>query len=117
MCHTVAMDAPTPLPDSPLAVPEPRERSAWDAWGTETARLPPGAKTLVGTVLSGRPHPIPRRVPPSPGRSRLDDQDLEALSAAVSPGAVAVDDPSRILHLGGKSTPDLLARRLEETPA
>ncbi len=106
-----------PLPDSPVAVPEPRERSAWDAWGTEPARLPPGAKTLVATVLSGRPHPVPRRSAPSPAASRLDAEDLRALAAAVVGGDVSVDDEARVLHLGGKSTPDLLARRLSDRPA
>src|SRR6187402_340900 len=115
MCHTVAMDAttpspvsPAPSPDSPIAVPAPRPRSAWDAWGTESTRLPPGAKALIATVLPGKAHPVPRRPAPRLTPSRLDDTDIHALAAVVGDDEVTDDAAVRTLHLGGKSTPDLL---------
>ncbi|WP_375384781.1 FAD-binding oxidoreductase [uncultured Microbacterium sp.] len=100
----------------PLALPTPRPRMLWDAWGdgTHPAHLPPGAKALVATVLPGKAHPIPRR----PARdaplsaSRISDADLYALSVIVGPANATRDDEARRLHLGGKSTPDLLRRRL-----
>ncbi|MET0782337.1 MAG: FAD-binding oxidoreductase [Microbacterium sp.] len=110
------MDATTPLdpPDASIAVPTPRPRSAWDAWGTQTTRLPPGAKALVATVLSGKSHPVPRRTAPTLTPPRLDEGDIRALSAVVGDDAVTIDESERTLHLGGKSTPDLLQRRLDE---
>ena len=41
------------------------------------ARLPPGAKALVATVLPGKAHPVPRRPAPTLTPSRLDDGDLQ----------------------------------------
>ncbi|SFR99684.1 alkyldihydroxyacetonephosphate synthase [Microbacterium sp. cf046] len=110
------MDATTPLdpPNASIAVPSPRPRSAWDAWGTDPVRLPAGAKALVSTVLSGKPHPVPRRASPTLTPARLGADDIDALAAVVGAGAVTSDDDVRALHLGGKSTPDLLARRLGE---
>ena len=118
------MVAMTPSPGSPsaahgapLAVPAPRPLSAWDAWGTQTARLPAGAKALVATVLPGKAHPVPRRNAPRLTPSRLDDADVRALRAIVGDAQVTRDDDERTLHLGGKSTPDLLARRLADPQA
>ncbi|MET0297949.1 MAG: FAD-binding oxidoreductase [Microbacterium sp.] len=104
------MSAPTPA-RAPLAVPAPRARSDWDAWGTEPARLPAAAKAVMATLLPGKPHPIPRATSPSFTPSRLDDADVAALSAVVGAAHVTRDDAIRMLHLGGKSTPDLLRRR------
>ena len=106
--------SPAPSPDSPIAVPAPRPRSAWDAWGTESTRLPPGAKALIATVLPGKAHPVPRRPAPRLTPSRLDDTDIHALAAVVGDDEVTDDAAVRTLHLGGKSTPDLLARRLDD---
>ncbi len=103
-----------PSPDSPIAIPSPRSRSAWDAWGTQPARLPAGAKALVATVLPGKAHPVARRNAPVLTPSRLTDDDVRALSAVAGPDRLARDDGARTLHLGGKSTPDLLARRLDD---
>lgn len=116
------MDALTPHPPSssettPIAVPAPRPRSAWDAWGTTTAPLPPGAKTLLATVLRGKPHPVPRRPSPQLTPSRMDEERLRTLTAIVGEENATRDDAARALHLGGKSTPDLLARRLEDLQA
>jgi alkyldihydroxyacetonephosphate synthase len=101
-------------PPRPLAVPAPAARSEWDAWGTEPARLPAGAKALIATLVPGKAHPVPRRTAPVLTPSRLDDADLAALGAIVGAEHASTADAVRMLHLGGKSTPDLLRRRLDE---
>jgi alkyldihydroxyacetonephosphate synthase len=106
------MDATTPSPDSPIAVPSVQPRSAWDAWGTQPARLPAGAKALVATVLPGKAHPVARRAAPALTPSLLTEDDVRALGAIAGADHITSDDSARMLHLGGKSTPDLLARRL-----
>lgn len=98
----------------PLAIPAPAGRSDWDAWGDEPARLPAGARALVAAVLPGKAHPVPRRPRPALTPSRLTDDDLAALASAAGRGVATADDEARLLHLGGKSTPDLLARRLHD---
>jgi len=108
-----AMDA-TPPERAPLAVPAPRPRSDWDAWGAHTAKLPAAARTVLATLLPGKPHPIPRRDAPVLTPSRMGDDDLAAFAAIVGVDRATRDDAVRTLHLGGKSTPDLLARRLDE---
>ncbi|WP_194409055.1 FAD-binding oxidoreductase [Microbacterium cremeum] len=104
-------------PSGPVAVPAPRARSAWDAWGDEPAQLPAAARVIAKTVLSGRPHPVPRRPLPTLTPSRLDDDDLAAFEASVGTGHATRGDGVRALHLGGKSTPDLLRRRLDDPQA
>ena len=99
----------------PLAIPAPAGRSDWDAWGDEPARLPAGARALVAAVLPGKAHPVPRRPRPELTPSRLTAEDLAALASAAGRGAATTADDTRMLHLGGKSTPDLLARRLEDS--
>ncbi|WP_439591476.1 FAD-binding oxidoreductase [Microbacterium sp.] len=94
--------------------PRPRARSTWDAWGTEPARLPAAAKALIATLLPGKAHPVARVGTPVLTRSRLDDADLAPLRAAVGAENATSDDAVRVLHLGGKSTPDLLHRRSAE---
>ena len=98
----------------PLAIPAPAGRSDWDAWGDEPARLPAGARALVAAVLPGKAHPVPRRPHPALTPSRLTAEDLAALASAAGRGVATTEDDVRLLHLGGKSTPDLLARRLED---
>ncbi|GAA2004424.1 FAD-binding oxidoreductase [Microbacterium ulmi] len=99
---------------APIAIPSPAPRSDWDAWGTTRAHLPPGARAIVAALLPGRAHPVPRRTAPALIPSRLGGDDLAALGAVVGPAHATTDDSARALHLGGKSTPDLLARRLGE---
>src|SRR5689334_20632904 len=108
MCHTVAMPPTTP---STPAVPAPRARSDWDAWGTEPAHLPAAAKALIATLLPGKAHPMPRIHTPELTPTKLDEASLTLLAGIVGADHVTVDDPVRVLHLGGKSTPDLLDRR------
>ncbi|WP_243076918.1 FAD-binding oxidoreductase [Microbacterium sp. SS28] len=108
------MSSPTPTPIA-IALPPPAGRSDWDAWGDEPARLPAGARAIVSTLLPGKPHPVPRRKRPTLTASRIAADDLSALTDAA--GRATADDDVRVLHLGGKSTPDLLARRTGEQQA
>lgn len=119
MAATVPTDSPSDpaSPARPLAVPTPRPRGDWDAWGSEPARLPAAAKAIVATLLPGKAHPVPHRPAPVLTRSLLSDDDLAALAGIVGPDAATRDDAVRMLHLGGKSTPDLLRRRLDEPQA
>ncbi len=78
----------------------------WDLWGDgkREAHLPRGARTIAKTLLKGTPHPVPRRDPASVILStpRLDDADLDALSAARRhPDAVDTADATRLRHLCG----------------
>ncbi|HEX5858695.1 MAG TPA: FAD-binding oxidoreductase, partial [Microbacterium sp.] len=116
------MDATTPSRsvDAGLGTvrPSQRPRMQWDAWGdgSHPARLPAGAKALISAVLPGKAHPVPRL----PRRdlvlspSTMTDDDLGALAAVVGAQHATRDDEVRGLHLGGKSTPDLLGRRSRE---
>ncbi|KQP69678.1 flavoprotein [Microbacterium sp. Leaf288] len=101
----------------PLAVPTPRPRGEWDAWGSEPARLPTAAKAIVATLLPGKAHPVARRTAPVLTPSLLPDGDLAALAGVVGADAATRDDAVRMMHLGGKSTPDLLRRRLDDLQA
>lgn len=98
----------------PIAIPAPAPRSDWDAWGSTPAHLPAGARAIVATLLPGKAHPVPRRAAPSLSSSRLDAADLEAFTVVVGAEHATTDDSVRVLHLGGKSTPDLLSRRLDD---
>lgn len=111
--HTDPPSDPSP-PARPLAVPAPRPRGDWDAWGSEPARLPAAAKAIVATLLPGKAHPVPHRAMPALTPSLLPDADLAALAVIVGDDHATRDDAVRLLHLGGKSTPDLLRRRLDE---
>lgn len=105
------MDATTP--PTPLEVPEPATRGDWDGWGSTRTALPAAARTIAATLLSGTPHPVPRRTaPPALTPSRLNAA-VPQLAAIVGEDAVTCADTVRLMHLGGKSTPDLLARRLQ----
>ena len=119
ICHTVAMVDAKSLDHTPAlpARPAPRPRSAWDAWGTKSAALPTGARPVLSMLLKGTAHPV-ARVPLDRVRlsaSTATAEDIAALRDAVGGDAadsrVSADDAVRLLHLGGKSTPDLLARR------
>ncbi len=113
--HTDATSVPA-IP-RPLAVPAPRPRGGWDAWGSEPARLPAAAKAIVATLIPGKAHPVPHRDAPTLTPSVVEDADLAALAAVVGSDNATRDDAVRALHLGGKSTPDLLRRRLDDPQA
>ncbi len=93
----------------------------WDGWG-DPARahgLPGGVKLLLTAVLGRTPAP-----PPGPhladvtiSTPPLPADDLAALAAAVGPEHVDAGHDARLLHAGGKSTPDLLRRRQPEQAA
>src|SRR5262245_14158284 len=105
MCHTVAMNAKRPGSDAATRPP-------WDAWAAESPALPIGARTLLSALLKSKPRGIPRR-PATEVRltpSRLDDAALGRLREIVGEEHATRDDAVRLRHLGGKSTPDLLAR-------
>lgn len=104
-------------PPRPLAVPTPRPRSSWDSWGTEPARLPSAAKAIVATLLPGKAHPVRRRAAPRLTPSLLSDADFDALAGILGDAHLTRTDEGRVLHLGGKSTPDLLRRRLDDPQA
>lgn len=91
-------------------------RPPWDAWEPESPALPFGARTLLGALLKSRPHPLPRRDPAAVilTPSRLTDAALDRLRALVGDDHARRDDDVRLLHLGGKSSLDLLARRLDD---
>ena len=116
MAHTDP-PPPTGAPPRPLAVPAPRARSAWDAWGDEPSPLPAAARVIAKTLLAGTPRPVRRRPRPRLSPSRLSDTGLGALAAVVGAENALRDDAVRVLHLGGKSTPDLLRRRLDDPQA
>lgn len=107
------MPTTPPGPNLP-AFPTPRARSHWDEWGEDPARLPVAAKAVLATLLPGTPHPVARRSAPVLTPSRLSDDDLRMLEAVVGDGNATRDDAVRLFHLGGKSTVDLLRRRLDE---
>ncbi len=88
---------------------------SWFAWGdpAEAKELAPELRALISQVLRARTSDMPPvtrddvALPPS----RLDPRLLEVFTEAVGAENVRVDDTTRLLHSGGKSTPDLLARR------
>jgi len=99
--------------DDAVERPSPAPPLAWDVWGdgARPAALPPGIRPLLALVLGSRPRALPRRSPDEVtlSASRLTAEDLSALDALAP---TTLDDEVRRRHLGGKSTPDLLARRL-----
>ncbi|MBF6331550.1 FAD-binding oxidoreductase [Nocardia transvalensis] len=89
----------------------------WDAWGIPSghAPLPEKIRTLLAQVFGVSGEPVARRdeggVPLR--ASALTAEQLAGLSAVVGADQVSVDHRDRLLHAGGKSTPDLLRRRVE----
>nr|BFF10736.1 hypothetical protein GCM10025699_20390 [Microbacterium flavescens] len=71
----------------------------------------------MAALLPGKAHPVARRERPALTPSRLTEADLAALARIVGDAHATQDDAVRALHLGGKSTPDLLRRRLDEPQA
>ncbi|SUA47096.1 FAD binding domain [Nocardia africana] len=89
----------------------------WDAWGIASAHapLPDRIRTLVAQVFGVSGEPVTRR---DEGDVPLRESGLTAthragLSAVVGADNVSADHRDRLLHAGGKSTPDLLRRRAE----
>ncbi|WP_439956549.1 FAD-binding oxidoreductase [Nocardia nova] len=95
-----------------------RPSMVWDAWGIASAHapLPDRIRTLVARVFGVSGEPVARR---DEGDVPLRESGLTAthragLSAVVGADQVAADHRDRLLHAGGKSTPDLLRRRADE---
>jgi alkyldihydroxyacetonephosphate synthase len=87
----------------------------WDGWG-DPARahgLPTGVKLLLTAVLGRLPKApaAPRLAEVTLSTPPLADDDLAALAKAVGDDHVDAGHDVRLLHAGGKSTPDLLRRR------
>ncbi|MFJ9556873.1 FAD-binding oxidoreductase [Nocardiopsis sp. NPDC101807] len=88
---------------------------SWFAWGdpARAQELDPGLRDLVAQVLRARLQdvpPVPEELVELPP-SRLGPRLRELFSEVVGPGHVNTEDPVRLRHCGGKSTPDLLLRR------
>lgn len=103
----------------PTANPGEGARAAgmvWDAWGIPAGHKPLSAsiRTLLTQVFGVSGDPVARRdegdVPLR--ESALTSAQRDGLVAVVGVGSVSVDHHDRLLHAGGKSTPDLLRRRV-----
>ena len=88
---------------------------AWNAWGDPGLAKPlsAGIRALLEQALG---LPGASESPPGIGDvrvtpSELTDEHRQALSRIVGSGFLRTDDRDRLLHAGGKSTPDLLRRR------
>ncbi|KWX21024.1 flavoprotein [Mycolicibacterium wolinskyi] len=87
----------------------------WNAWGDPQAAKPlsDGIQALLqqalGIEAAAAAELTPEQVELRP--STLGKGDRDALAAIVGPAHCRVDDLSRLLHAGGKSTLDLLRRK------
>ncbi|WP_019853047.1 FAD-binding oxidoreductase [Actinopolyspora mortivallis] len=100
---------------------EPQHRTPepmWHAWGTaaDAEPLPEHLRALLTDALG-----VPRRdTPPVPRErvrlreSALTEEAASALAEIVGTRHLHTDEHTRLLHTGGKSTPDLLRRRAGE---
>ncbi|MBT0567764.1 FAD-binding oxidoreductase [Williamsia sp. CHRR-6] len=88
----------------------------WNAWGSAEAatELSPGIRGLLSAALGieGDPTPGVASEAVAIPDSRLDDAALGELAAIVGPQAVSRERDDRLLRAGGRSTPDLLRRRM-----
>ncbi|MFM9034864.1 MAG: FAD-binding oxidoreductase [Mycobacterium sp.] len=88
---------------------------AWDAWGDpELAKpLSDGIRTLLEQALgvSGVEIPAPGLDEVTLSPSALAQGHRDSLAAIVGREYVKTGDRDRLLHAGGKSTPDLLRRK------
>ena len=91
--------------------------SVWHGWGDPAQARPlgPGALDFLRRTLRlsrvDAAHPPVDLADVRTGPVALDDTVLEELRAITGPGHVSTDQTDRILHAGGKSTPDLIRRR------
>lgn len=98
------------------STPHGAPEMSWYAWGDpERARaLDPGLRDLISQALNADFRDMPPvheeqvELPPS----RLADSLRKALAAVVGAEHVRTDDAVRLRRSGGKSTPDLLLRRM-----
>src|SRR6185312_599419 len=98
-------------------VTEEIPRSVWYGWGdpARAKALGPGALDFIRRTLKlngiAEDHKPVALADVRVGPSALDPAVLAKLAAITGPEHVAVDATTRILHAGGKSTPDLIRRR------
>ncbi|MFK3679053.1 FAD-binding oxidoreductase [Microbacterium sp. NPDC090218] len=93
----------------------------WNGWGdpAKAKELPFAVRSLLPLLLGRIRKPAPAvdladvRLKPS----ALSEEDLAALGGVVGPQHVDETADARIRHAGGRSTPDLLRRRLLEQDA
>ena len=113
-----AQDSPAGTTDAAGSTDTAPEMS-WFAWGDpeRATRLDPGTRDLITQVLRTRPEdmsPVAEAdvvLPPT----RLDERLRDAFAEVVGAEHVRTDGPTRLRRSGGKSTPDLLARRSGRT--
>ena len=103
------------MADSESVDTDLRPPMAWNAWGDpDLARpLSPGIRSLLEAALGVTGVETP---PPGIDEVRLTPSTLSAvhrtgLAAIVGEQYLRTNDRDRLLHAGGKSTPDLLRRR------
>src|SRR5690554_1441082 len=98
-------------------VTETIPHSVWNGWGDPSLGHPLSEHALsylkrelaLDSVEASHPSVELSQVRVSP--STLDERAIAGLQAIVGTAHVAIDDSSRIVHSGGKSTPDLLRIR------
>ncbi|MEU6129005.1 FAD-binding oxidoreductase [Saccharopolyspora sp. NPDC047091] len=94
---------------------------AWNAWGTTDAATPVSdqVRGLLEAFLGveHRDTPSVDRSEVRLGETRLPAEARAALAGIVGDDAIRTDDETRLLHAGGKSTPDLLRRRAGDAGA
>lgn len=97
--------------------PQVRASMVWDAWGSPSGHKPLSEQIrgLLTQVFGVSAEPATRR---DEGDVPLRDSTLTpehraGLVAVVGADHVSVDHRDRLLHAGGKSTPDLLRRRAD----
>ncbi|MGH3357638.1 MAG: FAD-binding oxidoreductase [Nocardioidaceae bacterium] len=104
-----------------VAPDPPASPMAWDAWGdpVRTTPLSDHLRELLAQAFGVDPTPEPpvREEDVRLRASTLRAADRDALAAIVGAGAVSTADAVRLRHAGGKSTLDLLRRRLPEQEA
>ncbi|WP_049574377.1 FAD-binding oxidoreductase [Nocardiopsis sp. SBT366] len=109
--------APVSLADTVGTAPD----MSWYAWGdpAKAKELEPGLRELVSQVLRARTRDMPPVAPEDVElpASRLDGPLTARFTEVLGAEHVIVDDAARLVHSGGKSTPDLLARRAGRAPA
>ncbi|REJ05599.1 FAD-binding oxidoreductase [Microbacterium bovistercoris] len=93
----------------------------WNGWGDPAKEqdLPRAVRTLLPLLLGRIRRPeeavaLPDVVLPD---SALTDDDLDAFRAVVGVEHVDVSSDARVRHAGGRSTPDLLRRRMPRQDA
>ena len=94
---------------------------AWNAWGDPALAKPlsAGIRSLLEQALGITPDEAPgpgiAEVALTP--SALPEPHRDALAAVVGEEYLRTEDRDRLLHAGGKSTPDLLRRRQSQQEA